>query len=343
VKKPRPRPGGKGRFLEVLAALLERTLGTEAEITTPDWLPDRHTGELREVDVALRTRVGSTDVLIIAECRDRSRPQDVRWIEEIASKAVSVGASRAIAVSSSGFTAPAKAKASILGVEVRELRELTSATVAEAFQIGGVTVFRTEVELLAVGTFYTPPDPSSTQIAFDEIRGRQLFVPLFQQPTNGHRCSLARLVEAGLVHLRRQGTDLHEGVPRDGTHVQKHLMLTLEGGEVIATFSDGSSAELIMLSAILELWIDPVALRPLAAHGYHKGAKSLVDTVEFGPSPGSGPPIAFTYHRDTATGREVAAWHIEKQAPSEPLAVSFSHVALKPSEEQWKPWTKPSE
>jgi len=120
------------REFELLIARIEQWLGPKgAEVKSPDKLPDRVTGELREVDASIRFRVGSAPVLVTVECRDRTKVQDVRWIEEIASKRDSVGAARTIAVSSSGFTDPARKKAKALGIELRTTNEITEGVAAQ--------------------------------------------------------------------------------------------------------------------------------------------------------------------------------------------------------------------
>jgi hypothetical protein len=68
----------RGRDLELLVSRLEQLVGgldDRVEIKSPDYIPDKDTGELREVDVALRTRMGSAGVLVVLETRDRA---DVR-------------------------------------------------------------------------------------------------------------------------------------------------------------------------------------------------------------------------------------------------------------------------
>lgn len=135
--KSKPRAKRKGRDLERLVALVEKVLGPQAEVCSPDYLPDRDTGEPREVDVSIRLQVGSTPVLIIGECRDRKAVQDSTWIEQLAEKARSVGAARALAVSRSGFYEPTIAKANARGVEVRQLKSLTAASVLEAVRLSG--------------------------------------------------------------------------------------------------------------------------------------------------------------------------------------------------------------
>ena len=90
-------------------------------------LPDRDTGQQREVDASITYTIGTIPMLITFECRRRGRAQDVIWIEQLAEKHRSVGANRIVAVSHSGFTAPAKSKAAVLGIELRVLSEVSSA------------------------------------------------------------------------------------------------------------------------------------------------------------------------------------------------------------------------
>src|SRR5260221_2294701 len=95
----------KGRKLERIVEALEKCWSPErAEVRSPDFLIDRTTGEEREVDVSIRYKIGTIPVLVVLECRDRRNAQDVTWIEQLAKKRDDVMASRAVAVSSSGFT-----------------------------------------------------------------------------------------------------------------------------------------------------------------------------------------------------------------------------------------------
>jgi hypothetical protein len=61
----------QGRALEQLVAGLEKVLGpTDVVIQSPEYILGPNTGDLREVDVTLRTKVGSSDLLVMIECRD---------------------------------------------------------------------------------------------------------------------------------------------------------------------------------------------------------------------------------------------------------------------------------
>jgi hypothetical protein len=70
-----------------LSPTLERVLAeTEIDIRSPDLIMGQFSHSRREVDVAIRGRIGATDVLIVVECRDRAQTEDVTWIEQLAQK-----------------------------------------------------------------------------------------------------------------------------------------------------------------------------------------------------------------------------------------------------------------
>jgi hypothetical protein len=114
-----------GRFLEELVYALETMLAsTPVEIKSPDFIVGKSTKARREIDVALRSTIGSAAVLIIIECRDRRDVQDLTWIEQLASKREDVGADKAIAVSATGFSQSARNIARYKQIELRSLEEL---------------------------------------------------------------------------------------------------------------------------------------------------------------------------------------------------------------------------
>lgn len=118
------------RELELLVEKIERTLSPEgAIIKSPDFLIDKTTGSKREVDISIRFGVGSSDILIVIECRNRNNVQDVRWIEEIKTKHADLGTSKLIAVSKKGFSKDAVKKAKVHGIELRTFDEITDSII----------------------------------------------------------------------------------------------------------------------------------------------------------------------------------------------------------------------
>jgi hypothetical protein len=123
-----------GRDLERVISLLEGSLPQSGiQLKSPDFLPDKDTGALREVDISLRGRIGSSDILAIIECRDRDATADVTWIEQVITKRNSVNADKAMAVSSSKFSKPATLKAKKYNIVIRTLDEIDPADITELF------------------------------------------------------------------------------------------------------------------------------------------------------------------------------------------------------------------
>lgn len=75
----------------------------------------------RQIDVLVK----DNESITIIECRHHQKKQDVKWIEEIYGRRISLNGMSAIAVSSSGFTEGAIKKANRLGVIIRNFSELT--------------------------------------------------------------------------------------------------------------------------------------------------------------------------------------------------------------------------
>lgn len=100
----------QGREFELLVKRLEEWFADSlVEIRSPDRILGVISGQEREVDITLRSHVGTTLVLIAIECRDRKVRSDVTWIEQLNTKKQDIQASKMIAVSSSGFSAAATA------------------------------------------------------------------------------------------------------------------------------------------------------------------------------------------------------------------------------------------
>lgn len=115
------------KALEILVAQIEQVLGSNIKVISPDRIPDRVTGVLREVDVSVRSKLGTTEILLIFECRKRGRRADCTWIEQLASKGRDIGANKVVAVTTGGHSRAALAKATAYGIELRELRTIAPA------------------------------------------------------------------------------------------------------------------------------------------------------------------------------------------------------------------------
>ena len=129
----------KWKTFEELVGGIESIAGPRgAVVTRDDHLRDQITGELRQVDVSIRVRAGTTDILILIECRAHGRTQDVTWVEEMVTKLRNLGVSKIILVSLSGFSAAAKKKAEHYSIDLRELAEIPVDEIEDWFLPHGI-------------------------------------------------------------------------------------------------------------------------------------------------------------------------------------------------------------
>jgi hypothetical protein len=189
------RQNSEWREFERLIARIESDAGPRGVIVkSPDRLRCKLTGRLREVDASIRTKVGTTEVLITIECRRRSKLQDVTWIEQLATKRSSIGADRTIAVSASGFSTEAQIAASHAGISLRKFSDITVAEINPILGLDLVMFWHKACALTGAGIRAyrvgdeTIPEPSDIEYILPP--STDLFAPIFHDTENGSRWSL---------------------------------------------------------------------------------------------------------------------------------------------------------
>ncbi len=110
-------------FRQQLVEQFESYFGIAGIVKSPDFIQDRSSGEMREVDISLRVKIGSTEALVIVECRNREEVEDARWVEQVATKRDHLGATKAIMVTNKPMTEPARKKAEFCNVATRTVTE----------------------------------------------------------------------------------------------------------------------------------------------------------------------------------------------------------------------------
>lgn len=111
-----------------LIALIEKQLAPlGARVAESLMVRDRLTGDQREVDTAILVDGGAGRKLVIAiECRDHNRKQTVEFIDSLIGKYRDLEVDKVVAVSSSGFLAPAIEKSSKVGITTMTLEDAES-------------------------------------------------------------------------------------------------------------------------------------------------------------------------------------------------------------------------
>jgi tetratricopeptide (TPR) repeat protein len=82
-------------------------------------LPDKITGQPRQVDVWLEIETKNHKLGVLIDAKYRKHKIDVKDVEEVMSLANAVGANKSVLIASIGWTEPAKIKAETLGLDLR--------------------------------------------------------------------------------------------------------------------------------------------------------------------------------------------------------------------------------
>ena len=99
-----------------------------SDVTWDDHIPDPdNPKQSRQIDITIRRGKGVS----LVECRIHKDKQDVTWIEELIGRKASLRAEAVIAVSASGFTDGAIAKAEAFGIILRDMLSLTESEIRE--------------------------------------------------------------------------------------------------------------------------------------------------------------------------------------------------------------------
>jgi len=124
-----------------------------SEVTWNDRLPDPdNPKQPRQIDVTIRR----DNKLTMIECRIHKEKQDVKWIEELIGRRKSLRADAVIAVSASGFTEGAIAKAKVFGIILRDILSLTEEEISQwghKTQVSLIFYEFTDVELTFIFDF----------------------------------------------------------------------------------------------------------------------------------------------------------------------------------------------
>lgn len=99
-----------------IAYLVKMAMAGDAIVTESDELADRVTGQTREVDITITDQTAGHPVIVGLECRDRSRPATVEWVEQMSAKHDTLPTNLLVLVSRNGFTRRAEEKAALSGI-----------------------------------------------------------------------------------------------------------------------------------------------------------------------------------------------------------------------------------
>ncbi|HHF7348583.1 TPA: restriction endonuclease [Legionella feeleii] len=151
----------KSDKFEILVSQIENLLQENATVIWNEKIPDPdNPGKLRQIDVLVREE----EITILIECRLHKKVQDVKWIEELIGRQLSLNATSIIGVSSSGFTKGALRKAEKFGINLRKIDELTEQEIKSWAKIIKVSVFYWEYNSFKIEFFFQKSDLEKIQL-----------------------------------------------------------------------------------------------------------------------------------------------------------------------------------
>lgn len=223
------------REFEQLVARIEHVMaGDGVKVLSPDRIRSLITGRKREVDASLRTKVGSSEIVVTIECRRRNAKQDVTWIEQLGCKKQAIGAARTIAVASSAFSRDAVRVAEHYGIDLRVLSQIDDA------EMHGWILPQFVVHVYKHCDLVQPPeimfnaepgDDFSSVSPLDGVAGGALTPdsPVFTSP-DGAALTLNDLWLQADDQLK-----IFEGIPKDDKVYVRRLALTPSDGLTLRT------------------------------------------------------------------------------------------------------------
>lgn len=295
------------RELELLVARLETVLAEyPLRITSPDFLPGRLSHTDREVDVSIRGALGTVELLVIIECRHRSRAEDVQWIEQLATKREDVGADKAVAVSSKGFSSAAYAVAHAKGIDLRVISDLSIQDVESWLRLSvlHVHVWNWALQRIDLKVFEAPSplggDPELVHTGgFEHLPLRSL--------ATGATHRLGEIVEAGLDSLDRDSVS--DQPSRLG------LVLSRADDPLFEVETRRGWQRVGDLSVVLEMSDEEYEAPVTAVRRYTTATGRMADVVEMETQIGNMSHRVSFVHGQSGLHVTVESWEGEPDAP----------------------------
>jgi hypothetical protein len=165
-------PARTNQFQKLIFEIERQLAPLGAVVKESAMLPERLTGELREVDILVSIDEGHHRVQIGIECQDRSRPATKQWVEAIAKKHEDLGINKTVLISSSGFYSAARRRAESLFIGVLDIKGINKADwPAEVFRNLKVPVRDRRSELIKIFWGSFEQVPGQTQKAVSKWKG----------------------------------------------------------------------------------------------------------------------------------------------------------------------------
>jgi len=226
-----------------LVALINGCMGAAGRLEESALLIDKVSGEEREVDILILSKVGDYPVNISIEVIDRARKADVSWVEAMHAKHAHLPTNKLILVSRQGFTKPALEKAQFYGIEAFSFDEALDTDWDLAIRLSSSGFFSITKLHYKCSAVCAHPEGQRT---FSSVkRSTHVYLPYRDMPTDFDKMAEFFLFEPRIEKL------LHEQIMK-GTERSFILNYTPQPGTYVLD-GDGTRMPLVKVSFGIEV------------------------------------------------------------------------------------------
>jgi hypothetical protein len=168
------------QFEQHITRIQELLESLDAKITWNDHVPDPdNPAQPRQIDITIKR----DSKLTLVECRIHKQRQNVKWIEELIGRRISLGADHVIAVASAGFTKGACAKAAAYGIILRDFRKLTDEEIVHWDRSLSLTLLFIQYSDIKIQVMFAPEDLFKIDVDrfAKEIHSHPMLVAVFNR------------------------------------------------------------------------------------------------------------------------------------------------------------------
>lgn len=115
-------PKRSNEFQQLIKCVYGQLVPEGASVAESASIKERNNDIEREVDILVEYQIAGHKIRIAIECRDRSRKDDVQWIDGLIGKYRNIDVNKVVAVSKAGFSKSAQEKAQSCGIETMTLK-----------------------------------------------------------------------------------------------------------------------------------------------------------------------------------------------------------------------------
>jgi hypothetical protein len=259
----------------------------DISVTWDDHIEGQYSKTDRQIDVSLKYKVNPSDTRAIVECRDRSKFQDVTWIDSLIGKCGDVGTSQAIAVTTSGFTKGAVTYANDVGIDLRIVSDVSS----EEFTWNKCEAIRSLVKNIIIKKMHLEPVKKHQVINTATL---SFYSQVFKYKADNKRISMNDIWNT--LPLDEIYSGMQPGDPRKILTFD----ISFQDGECLQYYMNRRAVDLKGMIFMGEIWVEEkkYPLRGTRVYKDYLSDKSYVDIAEYDFERDGKPCIMRIFRRD---------------------------------------------